>query len=215
MTDKPISPGDLVFVDNDYLSLIYSDAFTHKHSVESRPFLVLGKHQNSRGIYILAPVSSQFYYNYAKLERRTRLRLEEPNAPSVVLISNNAVSSKTFFNGAVLLDQSIACPSSLLELHKQAFKDYVIGAPQKPVKPLLATSDPFYKNVMRKYDAAISSWEKCSNHSLFLPKVNINWFIQNGKNVVKRLSYRGKMDFDIIRTLGVAYVYSNKGLRDF
>lgn len=215
MADKQIAPGDLVFVADDYLNLIYSDAFNHKHSVASRPFLVLGKHKNCPSVVILAPVSSKFYYNYAKLERRTYLRLEEPSAPSVVLISNNALQSRGFFNGAVLLDQSIAAPYALVSLYRTAFKDYVISSPKEPAKPLIASTDTSFKSVMRKYETSLREWNKCADSSLFLPKVNINWFVSNGKTVVKTLSLRGKMDFDINKSLGTAFAYSHPELLDF
>lgn len=215
MADKQIAPGDLVFVSIDYLNLIYSDAFNHKHSVVNRPFLVLGKHKNCPTVMILSPVSSKFYYNYSKLERRTHLRLEETGNPSVVLISNNALQSRAFFNGAVLLDQSIAAPASLLTIYRAAFKEYVIAAPKAPVRPIIAATDPSFKATMSKYERAEHEWEKCSDTSLFLPKVNINWFVSNGKSVVRHLSSRGKMDFDINKALGTAFAYSHPDLLDF
>lgn len=215
MSNKQIAPGDLVFVENDYLNLIYSDAFNHKHSNVTRPFLVLGKHENCPRVMILAPVSSKLYYNYCKLEKRTSLKLEEPAAPSVVLISNNAVQSKNLFNGAVLLDQSIAAPVNILTLYRTAFKDYTIGPPREPAKPIVAAGDPSTKIIMKKYAESLGEWNRCTNSSLFMPKVNINWFVTNGKDVVRHLSQRGKMDYDINLSLGVAFTYANPKLLEF
>lgn len=215
MANKQIVPGDLVFVEGDYLDLIYSDAFNHKHSVLNRPFLVLGKHKNCPGVVILSPVSSKFYYNYCKLEKRTSLRLEEHGAPSVVLISNNALQSQGFFNGAVLLDQSIAAPLNICTPYRTAFKDYTITIPQQPVRPYVVGDDRSSVQIMKKYENSMQEWVKCTDTSLFLPKVNINWFVTNGKNIVKRLSRRGKMELDINLSLGVAFTYSNPNLLDF
>lgn len=213
--NKQISPGDLVFVKNDYLSLTYTDAFNHRHSSFNRPFIVLGKHKNYPSILIVAPMSSKFYYNYVKLERRCNKGLEEPSAPSVVLISNNALQSQGFFNGAVLLDQSIAVPNGLLSIYRAAFKEYIISAPQEPSMPLLPTGDASYARVFKKYETALKEWNKCTDKSLFMPKVNLNWFISSGKGVVKALSAKGKMEFDLELSLGRALAYADPKLLDY
>ena len=215
MAYKQIAPGDLVFVENEYLNLIYSDAFNYKHSNVDRPFLVLGKHENCPRVMILAPVSSKLYYNYCKLEKRTSLKLEEPASPSVVLVSNNAIQSRSFFNGAVLLDQSIAAPQHILTLYRTAFKDYTISPPREPSEPIVAAGDPSAKKIMKKYADSLNEWNKCTNTSLFMSKVNINWFVTNGKNAVRHLSKRGKMDYDINLSLGVAFAYANPKLLEF
>jgi hypothetical protein len=215
MANKPVAPGDLVFVNDDYLDLIYSDAFNHKHSALNRPFLVLGKHKNCPGILILSPVSSKFYYNYCKLEKRTSMMIEELLAPSVVLISNNALHEQGFFNGAVLLDQSIAAPVNICTLYRTAFKDYTITNPRPPVKPYLVSDERLSKKALRKYESALMEWNRCTDTSLFLPKVNINWFVTNGKNAVRHLSKRGKMEIDINLSLGCAFAYSNPKLLEY
>ena len=215
MTNKQVAPGDLVFVKADYLDLIYSDAFNHKHSVLNRPFLVLGRHKNCNSIVLLSPVSSKFYYNYCKLEKRTALRLEESLAPSVVLISNNALKDQGFYNGAVLLDQSIAAPLNICTPYRTAFKDYTIMAPKPPSKPYVVADDHLSKQVLKRYESSIQEWNKCSDKSLFMPKVNINWFVTNGKNAVRHLSKRGKMEIDINMTLGISYAYANPNLLEF
>lgn len=211
-----IAPGDLVFVKNDYLNQIYSDAFNHKHSAFNRPFIVLGKHNNYPSIFIVAPISSKFHYNYVKLERRYKLGTEEPDAPTVVLISNNALQSQGFLNGAVLLDQSIAVPVTFLTLYRTAFKDYIIASPQKPAMPLLPAGDSSFTRLTKKYNLALKEWDRCLDHTLFMPRVNINWFISSGKSTVKRLSSQGKMDgIDIELSLGRAFAYTEPKLLDY
>lgn len=199
---REAEPGDLVFPDNNFLNKMYSDAFNHRCSVFKRPFVVVGKHRNRPYLSIIVPLSSKFYYNYIKLKRRYDLGLENPRAPSIILVSNDAHKSQGYYNAALMMDQAIIVPTKSLCVYKKAHTEWHLDSPRRPIRPSVPLDDPQYPFILARYEKAEDEWEKCTDKSLFNPKVNINLIVSQGRDMIKTLYETGKMETDLDVAIG-------------
>jgi|GEM_PF-2555121 len=213
--DKGPKPGDLIFVNPVYLDDIYTDAFNHKRSVTERPFFVLGIHKNCRDMLFVAPVSSKFLYNHIKLKNRLALGTAQKNAPSVVLCSMDSHRADGFTNGAILLDMVIAAPKNLCEVYRRGFSEYKINPPQAPERPLVPNGNRYKEDVESRYAQGLSEWEECKEDRIWISGLNIDWLIKNGMPIVRVLFENGKLETDLVKTMGQALCEITPSLKEF
>lgn len=212
---KGAEPGDLVFPDTAFLNKVYSDSFNHRCSSYKRPFIVVGKHRNRPGMSVIVPLSSKFYYNYTKLKRRVDLGLELPDAPSIILVSNNAHRSQGYYNAALLMDQAIVIPDNMLKVYRRAHLDYNLDSPKSPIRPTVPLKDENYEVIMTRWEKAEAEWEQCEDRALLKSQVNINLIVSRGRDIIKKLYLKGRMETDLEATIGRAAAVLHPDMLDF